>query len=251
MKKISLIALCLVCALCACAETIVLRTGARVEGEIIFQNEEVVIVRDASGARFQYPKSDVEQILSAEEESKDEGISGLEDEGKVEEEEIAVSKKASILLELGGGAACVPGEAVGGGLGVDLLVGSHHIGSRHLFIGGGLGYHGMFVGPEKYNFLPIQAAFRMPLTEEKHAPVFGVALGYGIALSADYTGGLYAGMDFGYRCQLNEKTALALVAFAQFQQAKINVKEVVDDVVFYNKVGRYLVLPGLKFALYF
>lgn len=251
MKKISLIALCLVCALCACAETVLLRTGARVEGEIIFQNEEVVIVRDASGARFQYPKSDVEQILSAEEESKDEGISGLEDEGKVEGEEIAVSKKASILLELGGGAACVPGEAVGGGFGVDLLVGSHHIGSRHLFIGGGLGYHGMFIGAEQYNFLPIQAAFRMPLTEEKHAPVFGVAVGYGIALSGDYTGGLYAGMDFGYRCQLNEKTALALVAFAQFQQANIRVMEVVDGASFINNVGRYLVLPGLKFALYF
>lgn len=252
MKKISLIALCIVCAICACAETIVLRTGARVKGEIVFQNDEVVIVRDASGARFQYPKSDVEQILSAEEESKEEGISGLADEGiSGAEEEIAVSKKASILLELGGGAVCVPGKGLGGGFGVDFLVGSHHIGSRHLFIGGGLGYHGMFVGAEQYNFLPIQAAFRMPLTEEKHAPVFGVTLGYGIALSADYSGGLYAGMDFGYRCQLNEKTALALVAFAQFQQAKITVAEVVDDVRFFNKVGRYLILPGLKFALYF
>lgn len=249
MKKISLIALCLVCALCACAETILLRTGARVKGEIIFQNEEVVIVRDASGARFQYPKSDVERI-----EVKDESSELREDDSeelKVEEEEIAVSKKASILLELGGGAACVPGEAVGGGFGVDLLVGSHHIGSRHLFIGGGLGYHGMFIGAEQYNFLPVQAAFRMPLTEEKHAPVFGVAVGYGIALSGDYTGGLYAGMDFGYRCQLNEKTALALVAFAQFQQANIRVREVVDGASFINNVGRYLVLPGLKFALYF
>ena len=243
-KKYIFAALFLFCALYACAETIILRTGARVKGEIVFQNDEVVILRNAEGARFQYLRSDIEEVLA---------VDPTEEEEPEQEEEdnIATSKKASILLELGGGAACLPNEATGGAVVVNFLVGSHHIGQRHLFIGAGVGYQGFFIGTEKYNFLPVQVALRMPLLEQKHAPMFGVALGYGVALSTDYIGGLYAGLDFGYRCQLNEKTAVALLAFAQFQQATLRVVEIVEDEPFINNVGRNIVTPGIKLAFYF
>ena len=245
-KTLLLIAFFAASLMCAHAETILLRTGARVKGTIVFQNDEVVIVRDAeTGARFQYPQTDVERILSD-----DEVIEEPETVTEAEPE-ITTTKKASILLEIGGGAAIIPGEAAGGAASVDLLVGSHHIGDRHLFIGGGLGYHGAFLGAEKYNFLPIQFALRMPFVETKHAPVFGFSVGYGIALSKTYLGGIYAGVDLGYRCQLNPKAALALVAFAQFQQAKVPTTTTIEGVEFTNKTGRNLVLTGVKLALYF
>lgn len=242
-KTLVLFALSIVCAICAHAETIVLRTGARVKGEIVLQNADVVIVRDASGARFQYPRKEVQEILATD--------AAEVKEQEAEQDNIGTSKKASILLELAGGPAVIPSQAVGGGFSVDMLVGSHHIGDRHLFIGGGLGYHGLFIGEEKYNFLPIQVALRMPFMEQKHAPVFGVALGYGVGLSRDYLGGLYAGLEFGYRCQLNEKTAIALVLAAQFQQATIRVIEEVSGIPYANTVGRNFVTPSIKFALYF
>ena len=242
MAKKKIIFLTLFCAFCLCAhaETLLLRTGARVKGTIVFQNEEVVILRDAEGARFQYPRAEVQEILSDETEQKD-----------TEANDQMVNKKASILLELAGGAAVNPNEAVGGAFSVDLLVGSHHIGDRHLFVGAGVGYHGLFLGEEKYNFLPVQAALRMPLTETKHAPAFGVAVGYGIALSKEYLGGLYAGVDFGYRCRINPRTAVALMAFAQFQQANVSSVTVIDGNEFTARSGRSLVTSGLKLALYF
>jgi len=249
MRKLILSILIGLLALCAHAETIVLRTGARVQGSIVFQNEEVVILRNAEGARFQYPKSDVLEILTDDAEKVETPVEAEP------EEEIKTKKKASILLEIGVGAAVIPNGKAGVGYNVDLLVGSHHIGDKHIFVGGGLGYHGMALGGEMYNFLPIQAAVRMPFIEAKHAPIFGVGVGYGIALSKNYVGGLYAGVDFGYRCQLNPKTALALVAFAQFQQAKMKVTETVEgenaNSEFANEAGRSLVNAGLKFALYF
>jgi hypothetical protein len=244
MKKLYTIALILLCALCAHAETLILRTGARVKGYILFQNEEVVVLRNAEGARFQYPRAEVQEILM---------VDPVEEEVVVEEQkdEIKTAKKVSVSLELGGGAACIPNSAVGGGFSVDFLVGSHHIGQRHLFLGAGLGYHGMFIGAEKYNFLPVQVALRLPLLEQKHAPVFGMALGYGIALSKTYKGGLYASIDFGYRYQINEKSALAVVASAQFQQAKIAATEIVEGNTFTNYTGRYLVSPELKLVFMF
>lgn len=229
-------------ALCARAETIVLHTGARVQGTIVFQNEEVVIVRDAEGARFQYPRADIQSILTE--------VEMQEEEAPVEEEKIETPKKAQILLELAGGGAVNPGAQSGGAASVDLLVGTHHIGNKHIFIGAGLGYHGIFMG-EKYNFLPIQVALRMPVLEQKHAPVFGVSAGYGIGLSKDYRGGIYAALDFGYRYQFNPKSAFAITFNVQFQQAKVAVTEVLDGNEFTNYSGRSLVMPGVKLALYF
>lgn len=242
MRKIlAIIAIFALC-LCAHAETVILRTGARVKGTIVFQNEEVVIIRDTKGARFQYPRAEVEQILTDE----------VEEQEVVEEEAHTVmpNKKAQIILELAGGPSLMPNTDLGGAMSVDLLVGSHHIGDRHLFIGGGLGYHGIFMG-NRFNFLPIQVALRMPFIEAKHAPTFGASLGYGIALSKSYLGGIYAGIDFGYRCQINPRSAITLSAFVQFQQAKAEQIESVDGNVFVNKTGVNILTPGLKFALYF
>ena len=253
MKRISLLICFMMVLVCAHAETIVLRTGARVEGTIVFQNEEVVIIRDAEGARFQYPRAEVESIVNSEElivKSEGGEISSARDV-ETSNDLDGGTKKASILLELGGGGAVSPGDAAGGGFSVDFLVGSHHIGNKHLFIGGGLGYHGLFIGGAKYNFLPIQVALRMPLMEQKHAPAFGVSLGYGVALSKAYVGGLYAGLDFGYRYQINPKTALAVMINAQFQQAKVTVTETIGEDVYTHKTGRYLIMPGIKLALYF
>ena len=247
-NRLSILLLLLTLALCAHAETILLRTGARVKGTIVFQNEEVVIVRDANGARFQYPRADVEDILS------DDAVQPEEQAAETaEEEEIKITKKVSALLEISGGSAYVPGVPAGASMGVDLIVGSHHIGSRHIFIGGGLGYHGMFMPGEtkQYNFLPVQVALRMPLLEQKHAPAFGVALGYGVALSKNYLGGIYTGLDFGYRCQINKKTAIGAMFFAQFQQAKLKVMETIEDVEFVNETGRNFITYGAKFTLYF
>ena len=226
------------------AETLIVRTGTRVKGDIVFQNDEVVILRDAKGARFQYPRADVEAVIT--DDDAQNSVSPLE-----QEPEITTSKKASVLLELAGGAAVLPGQGAGGGFSADMLVGSHHIGDRHIFIGGGLGYHGSFIGDDKYNFLPIQVALRMPMIERKHAPMFGLSIGYGIALSKNYAGGIYAGVDVGYRCLLNPKTAVGLVLFSQFQQSTVSIEQTIEKSVFVQKSGRDIVTAGLKFALYF
>ena len=255
MKKHAYIFLLLTLfALCAHAETLLLRTGARVKGTVVFQNEDVIVIRNAEGARHQFPRTDVKEVLP------DAEIPETQDTVVVEEPEITTPKKVSILLELGAGAAVIPNEnKLGVGYGVDLLVGSHHIGSRHIFVGGGLGYHGMVIG-KTYNFLPVQVAVRMPLMETKHAPVFGLGVGYGVALSKEYLGGLYAGLDFGYRCQFNPKSALALVVYARFQQATVSITEepfgigssdADPELGFVNRVGRSFVNAGIKFALYF
>lgn len=243
-KRLALLACLIAFVTFACAETIVLRTGARVQGTIVFQNDDVVIIRDASGARSQYPRSDVKEIIT-------DGQETVVETKEPEVERVVTPKKVSILLEIAGGVGVQPKDTIGGAVSADLLVGSHHIGNRHVFAGAGVGYHGLFLGGAKYNFLPIQVAVRMPLTEQKHAPMFGVTVGYGVALSKTYLGGLYAGVDFGYRCQLNPRSAIGVTAYAQFQQAKVTATETVEGTAFANTTGRNLIATGVKLSLYF
>jgi hypothetical protein len=91
----------------------------------------------------------------------------------------------------------------------------------------------------------------MPFLEQKHAPVFGASLGYAIALSKDYTGGVYAGVDLGYRCQLNEKTAVSVVFYSQFLQAQMPTVTTIEGSTYTHYTGRNLVATGVKLALYF
>lgn len=245
MRKVAFLIVFLASLLCAHAETIILRTGARVKGTVVFQNEEVVIVRNEEGKRFQYMRSDVEKVLS------DDAV--VEEETKVEEaeEDITTPKKASILLELSCAPAIMVPFSTGGNAGVDFLAGTHHIKDKHIFIGAGIGYHGYFMDGYTYNFLPIEAKISVPFIEAKHAPLFGFAIGYGIALSKDYIGGIYTGLDFGYRYQINPKSALAVLVFASFQQARLKINETIDGSTYTNRTGRNFVTPGIKFALFF
>ena len=49
--------LSLLCTIALRAEVLVLQSGAEVQGTIVFQNEEVVIIKTPSGARYQYAAS--------------------------------------------------------------------------------------------------------------------------------------------------------------------------------------------------
>ena len=41
------------------ADVIRLKSGKTIEGTILFEDAEVVVIRDATGARYQYPKSEL------------------------------------------------------------------------------------------------------------------------------------------------------------------------------------------------
>lgn len=230
------------------AEVLTLKSGAQVKGTVVLQNDEVVILRDASGMRMQYPRSEVVSIV--------EDSSSAVQETEVQTVGEGHRKKASILLELGAAAGMLPGEHVAGfAYNADLLVGTHNLADRKIFVGGGVGYHGDML-EQSYHFLPIQAAVRVPLMLTKHAPIVGASLGYGVALSKDYLGGMYANLMLGYRYEISPKSALAISADVQFQQATITVTEQIEPTegepdLFINKAGRSIVRTGLKFSLFF
>lgn len=248
LTRLYITAILLLLGLHASAEVIVLRTGEQKEGQIIFQNEEVVVFKDATGARFQYPKSDVERILSEAPAAK----------ATVETAAAAPSRRVSVGIQLAGGAATMPGVTNGGFASADLVIGTANLLQRQLFLGGGIGYHACFMSgtsastaPHTYSFLPIYLRGEAPLMRDaKDAPQIGLGVGYGVSLEKSVRGGAYAAIDFGWRHRLTQGRALYLGASAAFQQISLHLPELINQEIYTTETGRCIVQYGVKLTFY-
>lgn len=245
MKNRIFILLCgLLSSLAVLADTLVLHSGKRVSGEILIENEQVVILRDENGARHQYPASEVLRVERAE--------AAAEVQTEVAQpssisEQTSTQKRTTLMPEIGGGVAFLPHDAIGGWLSADVLIGSRQIAGRPMVIGGSVGYLGAFMGGERYNVLPIQVTLRMPMLQEgKHTPIWGANIGYGIGLSKSYRGGLHAGFEVGYGYRMSGGKVVKISAVMRFQQVTIPTEVVIDEFAYTGMAGRNLLMVGLS-----
>ena len=132
--------LSLLCTIALRAEVLVLQSGAEVQGTIVFQNEEVVIIKTPSGARYQYPTSEIKTIRSERKNTVDTNTPSDEQTAFGQPETGLTRKKVSVAIEVAGGAAALSrNKDVYGNVATDLLVGSHNLLNRSIFLGGCVG----------------------------------------------------------------------------------------------------------------
>lgn len=225
------------------ADVVHLKSGSVLPCTVLFENDDVVMVRDSNGARFQYPKADVVKIVRGESAPEQQSA-----EVMVEKESNQPAKVLVGIEVLGGLAAGMePARMYSGGMGADVVIGSRRINGRDVQLGGSIGY--MFCGGT--HFLPIQVAMRIPLLEGKHSPLVSANMGYGVGLRGVEKGGLHAGAGLWYVCRLNERSRVMVGLCAEWQQAELLAHEEVDGTVYVGKQGRNMVNAGLKAAICF
>ena len=269
----------ILCAIAVQADVVVLQSGKEIQGTILVQNEEVVIIKTASGSRFQYPIGEVKTIRKDTSANQGDAVSNdspapQSGNGAASGEKTSPTsfKKVSVAIELAGGAASKPeDDKTYGNLSANLLVGSHDLLNRGIFLGGSVGYIGALYTTTQtivttttpiikktttaYSFLPIALAARIPLLQHKHAPMLGMQLGYGVALSKDYQGGLNAGLNIGYCYRISERQRLYVAADCQFQQAFINTTEHITDSEglthdYTHPAGQCFIHYGIRLGIY-
>lgn len=239
MKKHLLLLFIIGLAVTMQAETVVLSSGKTITGEILLQNDDVVLVRDKDGRRYQFMRADVTEIKAEE----------VVEE--VEEQPTPSSHKISLRLDFAGGAAFIPSIHDGGFFGVDMQIGSRQIKGKKIFLGGSIGYTGIKAG-NWYNIIPIMAVVSVPLMEGKHAPEIGVGLGYGAAVKKPELGGICSRIDLSWRYQFSDKHALLLGVRANFQQAKVEDSELMPDGISYTKKNTHnIVTVGVRMGIAF
>ena len=224
----------------AMAEVVTLRTGQTIEGEILMQNEEVVIIRMKNGLRYQYPAIEVVSIST-------EKAYATPDQTPL----TSPLRKVNLRFQASGGVIIVPELGIGGQATADFMVGTHSIRDKRMFVGSGLGYRAKIVNDQTYSFIPLQAVLSMPLSNNKSAPVLGVTMGYGFAVDSHTQGGLCAGIDFGWNCHFTPQSSMQITAYAEWQQARTDIVQIVLGNEYTNHVGCNFVATGLRFAVLF
>ena len=244
MKRLTIILLFCVLTIAAFADVVVtLNSGQQVAGTIVFQNQDVVVIKSQEGQRFQYPMSEVRSIT----------------EGEIEQEEEDLpqnqthEKKVGVALHISGGAGIIPSYSTGGSFGANVYIGACNLMQKHIFVGGGLGVDMFFfptqAGPLVY--IPLQAHFSAPFMQTKHAPAAACSIGYGFSTKGIDKGGLSAVADFGWRCQLSSKAALFAGLSASIQQGKIDIEETIESETYTHSSVRSLWKVGAKLAIQF
>lgn len=230
------------------AEVVILNSGQSVRGEIVLQNEDVVIVRTVNGMRYQYPMTEVKEIKQEK----------TKQEQNNQDNALTTKRKAvSLRLQAAGGALYVPYLGWGGYAGADLMIGANVLEGKRLFVGGAVGYRARIVSEETYSFIPLQIGFSAILREQKHAPVVGINIGYGFSTNRKTQGGICAGADVGWHYAVNQTTGIIFSLNAEWQQAQTDVTQTIihpetqEQKDYINHLGVNFITFGAKFAIHF
>ena len=240
MKRLLHILLLLILSCPIFAEVVTLRSGQIVRGEILLQNDEVIIIRASNGMRHQYPTSEVMSIR---------------DNATVEPHQPTTTNSSlrpiNIALQVHGGVIYVPELGVGGQFGTDFMIGSRAIQGKRMFLGGSIGYRAKVIGSTTYSFIPLLAHIHMPLTEQQHAPLLGMSIGYGFAANKNEQGGICIGANIGGNYLINQQTSLQYGIFAEWQQAQTDVIQYINNNPYTNHMGCNFLAIGVKLAVLF
>jgi len=228
---------------------VLFHSGRVVVGEIVLRNDEVVIVKDSYGAKFQFPMSDVVEITEV-----------IDQEASEKHEEEVVSRKVSNVkrtslgLRVVGGVASMGGGSIGGVIGADARLGANNLAGKHIFLGGQVGYRLLLMGAgeRKPSIIPISAALELPLTEGTHVPMVGANIGYGIG-TGGVLGGVNAGMSLAYRYHFSRTGAFHVGVGAEVQQfARYSHQvEVEPGQAFTDEGGRTAVMGVITLGVLF
>ncbi len=200
------------------AEVVILQTGQSVKGDIVLQNEDVVIIRTSNGMRYQYPMSEVLDV------KQDEPVSETAEEKRDAEDQF---KHVAVCAQAVGGGVYVPYMGWGGNVGASLKIGANLLEQKQIFVGGEVGYKAMIFTDQTYSFIPLQACFSVILSGRKHAPIVGVDIGYGFSANRKTQGGMCAGANVGWYYKIDHDTSIALGLGADWQQAQTEVHQTI------------------------
>ena len=232
---------------------VLFHSGRVVVGEIVLRNDEVVIVKDSYGVKFQFPMSDVVEITEV-----------IDQEASEKHEEEVVSRKVSNVkrtslgLRVVGGVASFGGGSLGGVIGADARLGANNLAGRHIFLGGQVGYRLLLMVMDAgkpmrlLSIIPISAALELPLTEGTHVPMVGANIGYGIG-TGGVLGGVNAGLSLAYRYHFSRTGAFHIGLGAEVQQfARYSHQvQVEPGQTFTDEGGRTAVMGTLTLGVLF
>lgn len=235
------------------AETrkITLTTGEVYFGEILVENEQIIMIRTSDGSRYQFPRSDVKTIETDFVIKKP-----SEAERKNIPEAVESDEKIIMLLDVHGGISSARhGFSHAPMVQGALVIGAKDIIFQNTFLGGGIGYTILF--PSNYSdkgtidFLPVFARFQTFIGSGWLVPYFEIDVGYGFSLNSDFGGGAMLKLSVGFAQKINYQSTFYFGVFAGLQNFSGKLTETNEFGTFNYHGNSSMQNLGAKIALKF
>ncbi|MDR0370720.1 MAG: hypothetical protein LBH80_02550 [Prevotellaceae bacterium] len=207
-------------------DIITLKTGNTYTGNIVFRNDDVVLLQTDSGERFQFLLSAIKEIkkrqLPVESDRKNEGNAEITD--------MAGNDHLRMQLIVSGGASFAEKSFdLHPSVQASLLLATDDLLDKPLTAGFGLGYHAVLTKENDVvtpvPFLPLFAHLQYNFSKARHRPFVGFDVGYAFALSEKYKGGPNTKLSAGYAFNMTYKTAFYAGLFYGLQGIAADLHE--------------------------
>jgi len=194
---------------------ITLKTGDIYYGEILVENERIIMIKTSDGNRFQFPVDEVNLIEK-------EFIVQQQHAAINHSNELHATDELVMLLDVKGGISYSKQAYLWAPtLQASLILGAKDIFLHNLFLGGGIGYNVLFPSDyfsmETIAFFPVFVRLQSIIGKRRTAPYFEMDAGYGFSLSPDVEGGTMLKTSAGIAHKLSYKATLHIGAYVGLQ----------------------------------
>jgi len=232
---------------------ITLTTGEIYFGEILVENEQIIMIRTSDGSRYQFPRSEVKSI-----ETDFVITTGRHSERKPvpAPETTENDEKIIMLIDVHGGISSARHAFSHAPMAQGaLVIGAKDVIFPNIFLGGGIGYSILF--PNDYSeggtidFLPVFARFQTFIGSGWLVPYFEIDVGYGFSLNSDFGGGAMLKLSVGLAQKINHQSAFYFGVFSGLQNFSGRLTETNEFGTFNYHGNSTMQNLGAKIALKF
>lgn len=229
-------------------DKVTLKTGDVFIGNIVLQNDEIVMLTDLKGVRYQFPVAEIKSIEKIEERA------AGSDTMNVSSYKQAVQGNVCGLLELSGAFGSADNRFSYRPMGqASLTFGSRQISGKSIFVGAGVGYLAVAESESQdlVSFVPLYVRLKSVFTQKETAPYAFVDAGYSFALNTEFKGGLYAKTGVGFQYNAMSKTSFYWGVFAEVQGFSARLTETQNSIPYSFYGNTSAIMAGLNIGLQF
>ncbi|OIP85309.1 MAG: hypothetical protein AUK44_00005 [Porphyromonadaceae bacterium CG2_30_38_12] len=223
---------------------ITLKSGSTYIGEIIVSNDELVMIKDVSGARFQFATSEVVSIEKT--------VPNIDN--KLQQNKSATVSK--IAIQLAGTVFTASAQRAFenyAGTEIALIAGNKKAFGKDVFLGLGIGYLSISGASksQQINLLPVFFNMQTYTSKNLTSGYFGLDAGYAFEQNGTYQGGMFANIAVGIRHRLNYQTSLQASIFSGVQTISGTLQETTSNGTFLYSGNTTMSKVGLKIEIQF
>ncbi len=178
---------------------ITLKTGAVFVGEVVLKNDELIMLKDNSGARFQFALPEIDKIESA----------NSEPINTTKQAPLGTTQNDNFCgqfeLSFGNASARKAFDAASAPQ-VGLTFGNRKTFGKDLYVGIGAGY--FWIADANLGLIPATVKIQTYTSKNRTSPFVGFESGYAFSATKNYSGGPFAKISLGINHRLNYKSAI-------------------------------------------